>query len=653
MTDHWRSLEPRWWSGAAQSFRLPLVLIAAATMAWSCTSGAPDSAAPTFDVMEKTIAELAAAMDSGEVTSRELVELYLARIDAYDQRGPALNAMITLNPNARAVAAALDAERARRGARGALHGVPVIVKDNYDTADMPTTAGVIALATSIPPDDAFQVRKLREAGAVILGKANMHELARGITTVSSFGGQTRNPYDPERNPGGSSGGTGAAVAASFAAVGMGSDTCGSIRVPSSHHALVGLRGTRGLSSRDGIIPLSHTQDIGGPLARTVADLVIVLDATVGPDPADESTKLSENNIPESYAEFLDEDGLQDARIGILTELIGDTGGDLPVREVIETAIEEMKESGAEAIKITESGFPELLTGASVIIREFKFDLDDYLKQTPGAGVRSLEEIVEKGLYHQVIERGNRSSMEVESLDTDEYREALAKRDEVRRAALAVMDEHDLDALVYPTIRRTAARIGSPQSGSNCSLSAISGLPAITVSAGFAEDGMPVGVELLGRAFAEPRLIALAYAYEQATHHRRPPVTTPSLVNPPRPPLSFEVEAAGENDPSPTATAVSAQARFTLDWYTLDLRYSMSVAGVLRSDVLGAHIHRGEPGARGPVVFLLGGRATGRASGIVKLSAGDLEDLRQGRLYFDAHTTSHLEGVRGQMILPEE
>ena len=170
MTDHWRSLEPRWWRGAAQSFRLPLVLIVAATMAWSCTSGAPDSAAPTFDVMEKTIAELAAAMDSGEVTSRELVDLYLARIDAYDQRGPALNAMIALNPNARAVAAALDAERATRGTRGALHGVPVIVKDNYDTADMPTTAGVIALATSIPPDDAFQVRKLREAGAVILGE---------------------------------------------------------------------------------------------------------------------------------------------------------------------------------------------------------------------------------------------------------------------------------------------------------------------------------------------------------------------------------------------------------------------------------------------------------------------------------------------------
>ena len=201
--------------------------------------------------------------------------------------------------------------------RGPLHGVPVVVKDNYDTADMPTSAGTIGLATSIPPDDAFQVRRLREAGAIILGKTNMHELARGITTVSSITGQTRNPYDPTRNPGGSSGGTGAAVAASFAAVGMGSDTCGSIRIPSAHHALVGLRGTRGLASGDGIIPLSTTQDIGGPLARSVRDLAITLDATVGVDPADETTRRSEGRIPASYTDALDPQGLQGARVALL------------------------------------------------------------------------------------------------------------------------------------------------------------------------------------------------------------------------------------------------------------------------------------------------------------------------------------------------
>ena len=641
-----------WSSCVARSSRTSLVLVVSATVAWSCAPSTLDSAAPVFDVMEKTIAELATALDADEITSRELVEQYLARIDAYDTQGPTLNAMITVNPNALAEADALDAERAARGARGPLHGVPVVVKDNYDTVDMPTTAGVIALATSVPPDDAFQVQKLKEAGAIILGKANMHELAYGITTISSFGGQTRNPYDPARNPGGSSGGTGAAVAASFAAMGMGSDTCGSIRIPAAHHALVGLRGTRGLSSRDGIIPLSHTQDIGGPLTRSVEDLAIVLDTTVGSDPADESTALSEGHIPESYTAFLDENGLQGARVGILDELMEESRSDQPVREVIEAAVEEMKAQGAEIVEIEETGFLELLEGDSVIRQEFGFDLAAYLKQTPGAPVKSLDEIVEKGLYHYSVEGRYRSSMEVENLDTAEYGEAIAKRDEVRQAVIELMDEHALDAIVYPTIRQTAAPIGSPQGGSNCRLSAISGLPAVTVPAGFAEDGMPVGMELLGRAFAEPKLITLAYAYEQATHHRRPPATTPRLSNPPDP-LTFEVETTGREEPAAAASGPSVRARFTLNWYTLDLRYSMSVAGVLDQGVLGVHVHRGTRDVPGPMIHLLGGKGEGRASGTIKLSAGDLQDLRQGNLYFDVHTTSHVEGVRGQLIAPDE
>ena len=590
MNEQPQHVGPRRRSGVAQLLRFSLVLVSVMA-AWSCASGEPDPVVPGFDVMEKSISELAAAMESGELTSRTLVEMYLARIDAYDQRGPALRAMITVNDKALAEADRLDAERATGGSRGPLHGVPVIVKDNFDTVDMPTTAGVMALATSVPPDDAFQVRKLREAGAIILGKANMHELARGITTISSFGGQTRNPYDPERNPGGSSGGTGAAVAASFAAVGMGTDTCGSIRIPSAHNALVGLRGTRGLSSRDGIIPLSRTQDIGGPLARTVADLVAVLDATVGPDPADESTQLSESRIPESYAQSLVEDALQGARLGILTELVGDATADGPVRDVIEAAIEEMKQQGAETVDVIESGLSELLEGSG--LREFKFVLDDYLSRTPDAPVRSLDEIVERGLYHEVLERGYRRSIEVESLDTDEYREAIARRDETRQAVVALMDEHELDALVYPTIRQTAMRIGTRQTGSNCRLSAQSGLPAITVPAGFAKDGMPVGVELLGRAFAEPRLIALAYAYEKATHHRRPPVTTPSLVSPPGM-LTASAEAQGQD----AEDGVTARASFSVDWNSLELTYSTSVAGILDSDVLGTHIHRGTPDAPG-------------------------------------------------------
>ena len=244
------------------------------------------------------------------------------------------------------------------------------------------------------------------------------------------------------------------------------------------------------------------------------------------------------------------------------------------------------------------------------------------------------------------------TMEVESLDTDEYREKIAKRDEVRQAVIELMDEHALDAFVYPTIRRTAAPIGTPQEGSNCRLSAISGLPALTVPAGFAEDGMPVGLELLGREFAEPKLITLAYAYEQATRHRRPPVTTPSLVHPPEP-LTFEVETTRAEETTASAIGLSARARFTLDSYTLNLEYSMSVAGVLDPEVLGAHIHRGTLDEPGPMIHLLGGKGEGQASGTIRFSAGDLQNLRQGNLYVDVHTTGYVEGVRGQLIESDE
>ena len=252
---------------------------------------APSVHAQAFEVAESAIADEEKAMAAGRITSKALVQAYLDRIEAFDHRGPRLNAMITLNPNALREAAVLDRERGAKGPRGPLHGIPVIVKDNYSTADMQTTAGTMALLGFVPSSDAFQVRKLREAGAVILGKSNLHELASGITTVGSAFGQTLNPYDPSRNPGGSSGGTAAAITASFAAAGMGSDTCGSIRIPASVNNLVGLRPTKGLSSITGIVPLSVTQDVGGPLARSVADLAVMLDATIGEDPADPATHL--------------------------------------------------------------------------------------------------------------------------------------------------------------------------------------------------------------------------------------------------------------------------------------------------------------------------------------------------------------------------
>ena len=484
------------------------------------------------ELLEATVPQLQAALTAGTVTSHDLVSMYLARIDAYDQRGPALNAISVTNRNALSNADARDAERRAGASRGLLHGIPVIVKDNYDTADLQTAAGSRSLAGWVPPDDAFLVKKLRAAGAIIIAKSNMHEFAYGITTLGSLFGQTRNPYALDRNPGGSSGGTGAAIAANFAAVGMGSDTCGSIRIPASHNSLVGIRGTQGLASRSGIIPLSSTQDIGGPIARTVTDLAIVLDATVGYDPGDAQTAASVGNIPKSYTDYLQLTGLRGARIGLLTALLATDPADAEVAAVVRGAVGEMKEQGAEPVDVAIPGLSDLLTdranGFLMIRQDFKFDLNAYLAARPSAPVRTLEEVLASGKFHPAIETNLRNSQAVESRDTEEYLAHIVKRNILREAILKAMADNRVEALAYPTIRRKANVIGEMQMGTNCQLSANSGLPAITVPGGFTADGLPVGVELLGRAWSESQLIKFAYAYEQATHHRRPPASTPAL-----------------------------------------------------------------------------------------------------------------------------
>ena len=615
------------------------------TIMLSSCGGSPDSINSAFDVTEQSVSQLGVAMADGRVTAVNLVDSYLARIEAYDQQGPTLNAMIVLNPLARQEAIALDEERAAGQIRGPLHGVPVVVKDNYDTAELPTTAGAIALATSIPPDDATQVKRLRNAGAVILGKTNMHELARGITTVASYGGQTRNPYNPRRNPGGSSGGTGAAVAASFAAFGMGSDTCGSIRIPSAHHSLVGLRGTRGLASGDGIIPLSTTQDIGGPLARTVEELAFALDATVGYDPADETTRLSDGHIPDTYTAALNAGGLAQARLGVVRSMVGNNGAERDVLAVIEAAIAEMEALGATVIDIQEPDLREVVQGASVIGQEFKFDFDEYLRNTPDAPVRTLAEVVRQGLYHVILESGLENAVSIETLDTDDYRQRLSKRDEIRRTIVDLMTEESLDALLYPTIRQTARPVGQPQPGSNCALSANSGLPAITVPAGYAEDDMPVGVELLGLPWSELRLLELAYAYEQGTEHRRAPAFTPSLFS--------ESTGVVLETRFTTASPLTAEASFTLDPSTQVLQFRTAVFGLSDSDVIAIDLHRRSTDSeKGPVLRQLSRRNGPRVAGRLRLSGREMSALRRGLLYLDVHTIDNVTGAaRIDLSLP--
>jgi Asp-tRNA(Asn)/Glu-tRNA(Gln) amidotransferase A subunit family amidase len=620
-----------------------LLVLAAAGLAASQRrlSENPPPRLETFDVMEKTILELQDAMQRGAVTSAGLVDVYLARIAAYDTRGPALSAIIALNPRAKDEAAALDAERSAKGPRGPLHGIPLVVKDNFDMVELPTTAGSLALAGLRPHRDAFQVKRLREGGAVIIGKTNLHELASGITTVSSLGGQTRNPYDPERNPGGSSGGTGAAVAANFAAAGLGTDTCGSIRIPASHNALVGLRPSLGLSSRAGVLPLSHSQDVAGPLARTIADLAVVLDATVGADPDDPATTAAEGRIPKSYRDALRADALKGARIGVLTSLFGTAPEDNEGGGVVRRALETIKMLGAETVDVTVPGLDELLRGSSVIDAEFKFDLADYLAAIPDAPVRSLGEIVERGLHHSAIDASVRRRNAVTERETDAYRRARIKRETLRQAIGAAMDEHELAALAYPTMRRKPAVVGQPQGGSTCQLSASTGLPALSVPAGYTSDGLPIGLELLGRAFDEPRLLALAYAYEQAARVRRPPFSTPPLAGRAAPaPVAFTASAG---DARPVALTV----RFTYDITIAQLRYDARTAGVSAEEVLGAWIHEG---AAGPAqIQLLAHDETARA-GSITLSYQQRALLRDGRLYVALHTRR--AGVQRAQLKPE-
>lgn len=618
-----------------------LACLAGPAPAWA--QAAPRGRAP--EVFEATIPDLQAAMARGDVTASQLVDAYLARIAAYDQQGPALNAMIRLNPRARDEAAALDAERRTRGLRGPLHGIPVILKDNFDTADLPTSGGSIALASALPPEDAFVVQKLRAAGAIILGKANMHELAAGITTISSLGGQTRNAYDPRRCPGGSSGGTGVAIAASFAAVGWGSDTCGSIRIPAAYSSLVGLRPTQGLVSRSGIIPLSRTQDIAGPLARTVTDLAIALDATVGPDPHDTVTRrLGDRPVPR-FVNGLDPRALQGARLGVLTQYFSDTDGD--VARVIRAAIDTMKARGAEAVEITIPDFDSLLAGSRAVDMETKFDLLDYLAHNPAAPVRSLSEIVAQGLYHASLDARFRRVDTVSARESEAHRAVLAKQQVIRERIGHLLDSLRLDALVYPTMRQEPALIGDPQPGSTCQLSANSGLPAISVPAGFTRGGLPVGLELLGRSFSDARLVALAYAFEQTGPRRRPPITTPALVNGRAPePTVFNLTATAGS----AAPRVRAEARLVLDLSRYELRYDIRVSGVLADRVAAIALQRSDSAGVGPVVHRLTGPRTLAASGTVPLTGGDVAALQEGRYVLTLFTMDQPAGAARARIV---
>ena len=493
-----------------------------------------------------TIADLNAAFEAGSLTSEHLVALYLARIDAYDDDGPKLNAILTLNPRALETARALDEERRQRGPRSPLHGIPVVLKDNVDTHDMATTAGSLLLEGSIPPDDAFIVRRLRDAGAIILGKANMSEFASGVTQ-SSIDGPMLNPHDLTRTPSGSSGGTGVAIAAWYAQLGIGTDTGGSVRGPSTSNGIVGLKPTMGLLSRDGIVPLAFSFDTAGPMARHVYDLAAMLSVMVGVDPADGATQTSEGRYETDYTSVLDEGALDGARIGVARDFLGH---DSEVDWIIEAALDAMRAAGATVVDVR---YPRWLLDAkaefytTIRWREFRVQIEDYLATLAPGYPRTLEEMVErsKKVLAPPAEGGvpnpTRWSLfqqELSSGSLNDY-EYTAMRDHgmplVGAILVGVLDAHDLDAIVYPTspTRPGPAGVNRGSSSPNPAPSAtnlanLSGLPDLIVPAGYTSDRLPVGISFLGRRFSEARLLALGYAFEQATRVRRDPVHAPAL-----------------------------------------------------------------------------------------------------------------------------
>ena len=492
---------------------------------------------PRFALEEATLAQVEDALRTHAITCHTLVDQYLKRIDAYDRKGPAINAIVVTNPDALAAADDLDRRFARSGAVGPMHCVPVIVKDNYETIDMPTTAGSLALKGMMTGEDAFIVRRLRAAGAVMIAKSNMAEFAFSpYETVNSIlPGYSRNPYALDRVTAGSSGGTAAAVAANFGAVGLGSDTGNSIRGPSAHQALVGIRSTMGLTSRAGVVPLSMAADVTGPMTRTVADAAAVLQVIAGDDPDDSITAASRGHIPASYTASLQADGLRGARLGVLHQAYDTPTTDSEVVAVFTSALGELRKAGATVIDPVAVENLETMRRGGGGCSQFKYDLNRYLARLGDkAPLHSLDEIIKSRRFHPSIQARLESSQAAEDIpgETPGCKSRDEFRAKLRDAVVKLMDESHLDALVYPTWSNPPRLIGdlnTPHGDNNQLFSPSTGFPAITVPMGYTRGGvLPAGLQFLGRAWSEATLFRLAYAFEQATHHRRPPSTTPSL-----------------------------------------------------------------------------------------------------------------------------
>ncbi len=523
-------------------------LLAGLAAAMLVTAQGP-ARAGTVDFDDASVADLEAAMNAGTFSSEKLVELCLARIQAYDKQGPKLHAVMALNPKAMEEAKALDAERKAGKVRSPIHGMLVILKDNFDTVEMPTTGGSVLLEGSIPPKDAFVVKKLRDAGAIIFAKMNLSEFAAG-GTMSSLGGQSLNPHDLTRSPSGSSGGTGVGIAAGYAPLGMGTDTGGSIRGPASANGVVALKPTHGLLSRNGIIPLALTFDTGGPFGRNVGDIAAMLSVMTGIDPGDDATKKQAGKVEKDYTKFLNAGALKGARIGVQRDFMG---ADPDVDWVITSAMDQMKKAGATLVDVH---YPKwLLEGrgefyTSVRWPEFPVQFNQYLATLGPKYPKTLDEMIERAeKFNTARPDGARPNtarwtlfkQEAASGSMTDYKYTSVKDyvlPAIRQVVDGVIAANKLDAMIYPTsgvktplIAGTLERNARPGTagGGGTNMANFTGYPDLIVPAGFTGDALPVGLSFFGPAFSEGKLISYGYSFEQATHARHRPIHTPPLA----------------------------------------------------------------------------------------------------------------------------
>lgn len=504
---------------------LALVVVSLAT---------PRAQTRSFELTTASIADIHAAVDAGKLTYEGLTGLYLKRIEAYDKKGPRLNAVMTINPRAIEIAREMDAERKTKGRRGPLHGIPVVAKDNIDTADMATTGGNEMFAGSRPAMDATVIEKLRAAGAIIIAKTNMDEMAQSVRGFSTVGGQILNPYNLAKNPGGSSGGTGVAVAAAFATVGLGTETGVSVRSPAANSALIGVVPSRGLVSRAGVLPISFTQDRVGVHAKTTADATVVLSVIRGFDADDLATSESLEH-PVADLTALTAGSLRGVRVGVLRDLFR-KGSEVEAGNAnIEKQLAVMTNAGAIVIDGLSTGTDliGLMPSLRVNSYELRAAFDSYLKRRgPASPVKSFAELFNSGKWLKggVLEARFNDTMKAGDLNTNvEYRARLLNQQMMRRQLIALMDRYDVAALVYPMKSLGAPAVGASDDGlRDNNLVSTAGMPAIVVPAGWDAEGLPLAIEIMGRPFSDATLLEIAHGYEQASKHRVPPKGAPAL-----------------------------------------------------------------------------------------------------------------------------